>query len=1431
MNRLRRRLLPSLPMQRKRVDLSTGSAIAASLGFRAKFVININFVKAFSVSLSLIAASVSADDTEVFFGQLGSGLNTYPNVLFILDTSDSMVVVDSGETESRMARMREALHTVVDSAENINMGMMRLNGPSHGGSVIAPVRPIDDTLCAAGECDEISLTQRIRNSSDDVGIAASSTIDLSNSVLSLGGSGALQQSTALRFDEVQIPQGATITDARLIFTSAGDDSLNTDLQISVVEQDDVELFDNTPDSVLALPTGSSVAWPAVEAWDTDSSYTSPSITTLVQEVVNRPGFCGGDAIGFVISGSGERKAKSIDHLDNEDSPVLQVTFDSSTIPANGGCVTREIVSSLDHHSSDAHQLVSNGAMFRDADILPIPFRADAQDTIVALRFNGLAIPQGATIVSALIDLQASSHQTGEMKASIRIEPVVFSGRFFSTANNHLANRSKSTTVVPWSESTEPAANQSVTTPELVDLAQQLVDLDGWDLNSPMTFYFTNEGSSTGFREFKSFEAQGTGNEPRLRIKYQYNATQNSLGVAYTTREELKRLVDEMDLTLQTPLQAAQYEAANYFLGRNVEQGLIRGGMVAQNRVSHPDSYTGGTVYREEGCTDANLGSEKCASEAISSGAVYKSPIVHSCQTNHVVLLSDGRPTANLAQSEISTLIGQACSPTARSSDVCGVDLAKWMYETDHDTSLSGLQNITTHTIGYNISHQLLQDVAAEGGGRYYDASSAADLIVAFESIIDDVSAVDTSFVTPATTINQFNRLAHDEDLYFALFKPSSQPSWSGNLKRYQVKTSDSGEILILDKNDAAAIDPATGFFAASAHSFWSSAPDGASVSEGGAAEQLDSLPDARRVFTDAGVDHIPSYGVALTNTDLSLSKDNDTITDDLLGIAGMAGTDAEKTAYRDKLLDWAQGIDVDDTDGDGSVTDARQFIGDPMHTKPSVINYNNGTTWDRSIMLATNEGFLHSIDGDTGRENWAFMPKDLLGNINDHYVNSAAIDHPYGLDGEMTVWLDDSNGNSAIDSGEAAYLFLGMRRGGQNYYAFDISDRENPRLAWVIRGGQDAGFEEMGQSWSAMTPTRMIVGGVIKNVLVFSAGYSTAQDDQRFSQTYDNTGRGIYIVEAESGEKVWSGLAVRATGDGINQEFSDMRYSMPGSVRVIDVNQDGLADQFYASDTGGRIWRFDVRPNHQSGDLMDGGIMADLGRGTALDENNERRFYYEPDVSINTENGTRYIAIAIGSGWRAHPLDRVIDDRVYVIRSTAVFEKPEDYGIKEGEGTGAYWRPMGEYDLHDATNDIDASTNTNGWMIRLAGAGEKVLAETLTVNGQLLLTTYEPEIASHDCGTAIGKSAVYVMDVANGRPTIDLDGDGVLTVDDRKRDLSVNGIAPGVAGIITGEGGVIAVGPEQPLPEFDFGQLTQRTYWRDRSRNPSELSQEAALDD
>jgi type IV pilus assembly protein PilY1 len=865
----------------------------------------------------------------------------------------------------------------------------------------------------------------------------------------------------------------------------------------------------------------------------------------------------------------------------------------------------------------------------------------------------------------------------------------------------------------------------------------------------------------------------------------------------STRSSMISAVNAFTPNGYTPLAETLYESSLFYRGQSVDFG---------------DSSTPGTNV--SGVLDS------------SDTSKYQTPIKYQCQKNFVVVLTDGEPTQDTsADSNIEALTGfKTITGSSTCSGDCLDELAQWMYNSDLiDPALNDKQNVITYTIGLNLDVQLLDDTAKKGGGKYYTASSATDIANAFTSIITQVLQTNTTFIAPAVTVNAFNRLTHRDDLYFSVFKPNGTPDWRGNVKHYKLA---GNPPIIVDANNAAAIDANTGFFSGTSTSIWTlaaDAPDGDDVEKGGAAGLLTT---SRTIYTYTGSS--PNNEPLSTNTADIFNESNTALT---IGLLGMPGSATE--TQRQTLLKWARGVDIFDVNENGVTTDARRQMGDVLHSKPVLLTY-GGTDAnpDITMFVGDNEGFIHALNAIDGTEQFAFIPKDLLGNLYTLYNNSATDSHPYGMDGPLTLWHNDVNGDhlvlntdNTVQTGEFVYLYAGMRRGGDNYYAFDVTDRAHPVLKWQITGGS-GDFADLGQTWSRPVATKIKFNGVDRNVLIFGGGYDTNQDANTLPSA-DSTGDAIYIVDADTGQRLWwASSDTSNVSDQPNLVLSKMTNSIPSDPAVIDIDNDGLADYLFVGDMGGRIWRIDFnKTNTGATNLAYGGLLAELG-GT--DAANNRRFYYAPDVALIRSNGGYALSVSIGSGYRAHPLNQTIQDRFYMIRDDNAFSAPPDTNSDLKPDYPDYT----EADLYDATtNDLGQTTgatldaartalsNAHGWYIRLVASdgttyeGEKVLAESVTADGKVNFTTFTPVASSqtNSCAPSQGVGKSYTVNLLDATPAFDTTQDGQYLVADRAETLKRTGIPPEPTFIFSGDKFVKCVGTEcdkdPPKPKMF------RSYW------------------
>ena len=1280
-----------------------------------------------TVLFSCIAFSAIGDDLDIYLGNADSAVTYNPNVIFIMDSSGSMGAYD-GTSQSRMLRVQNALKEALGSATNINAGLMRFS--DYGGPILYPVRDIDDAV-------RPEIVVSTGSSNNDAHEIDGSVTTSSNEVILSKGTDIV--TSGMRFETLQIPQGATIVSANIRFTSEGFNIADTSLVISAEAQADSTAFSTSSNNLSSRPkTATNVEWLAGNSFPTTGEViTTPDISGVIQEVVDLNDWCGGKDLNVLIEGTSitglsDRRVRAIDE-GLSGAPQLVVSYDDTTAT---GCTQGEsvyqVASQRDNSEEDTNGYPNTGT--------ELTFYSAYNDDI-AVRFRNLNLPQGAEITEAYLEFTSNANRTYS-NASMRIRGVAQNdvNDFHPERRYRLRDLPKTSGIV-WSMPSFYYQNV-YRTPDISSVVKEIVDRSGWQAGNDMAFVLDNFNS---YRSAYTYNGSAS-RAPKLIIKFNGAATP---GASATVRQHLMSKVDELSANGFTPIVDTLYEAASYYGGNAVYYGLERGENDVNNsvrrstRVSHRSSYIGGDPIRPSGCSEGNLSDSDCINERIPVGANYISPVSDlQCQTNnHIVLLSDGEANNNHSVDEIQALLGENC--TGNGGEKCGLNLVKNISKAE--TSAIG-PRVITHTIGFaanSTANNFLNQLALQSGGGFYQADNSEDLLAAFNTILRSVKDVNATFVSPGVAVNQLNRLTHRDELYFALFKPSEGAIWPGNLKRYRLSGDD-----VLDKNDSSAVDSVTGFFSESSHSYWSVFADGNDVRNGGAASKLTS---ERNLYVFDGVGSI----VSSTN---ELHEDNGSITESDLAIEDE--TDAE--ALRDVLLKWARGVDVKDEDGDGSTSDFVSRMGDPIHSQPIIVNY--GTN-DSAIFVATNHGMLHSIDTETGDENFAIMPKELLPNIEHFYKDASSFDHKYGLDGDMVLRT----------VGNKMYLYVGMRRGGRNYYVFDVTQKTSPKLEYKLEGGTGT-LSKLGETWSRPTITKVKIGGVVKDVMIVGGGYDNAQDN-RIVRSGDAVGNAVFMFDANTGALLW-----HASNADANLNLTNMQYSIPGRVSVIDRDNDGLADHMYVADTGGQLFRLDIYNGETGADFIKGARLADFGGDTA--ESN-RRFYYGPDVSEVALGDELYYGVALGSGWRASPLDTAVEDNFYMLKDDGVFNRDTDGDYK-------FMSTVFESDMYNATSHALTSSvesereiaaqdfaNKAGWYLNLSTGGEKVLSSPLIIDYKVFFTTYVPSSSSTSaCAPPTGNSRAYLVNLFNGNALTDLNINGILDDGDRAADLKQTGIAP-----------------------------------------------------
>lgn len=793
-------------------------------------------------------------------------------------------------------------------------------------------------------------------------------------------------------------------------------------------------------------------------------------------------------------------------------------------------------------------------------------------------------------------------------------------------------------------------------------------------------------------------------------------------------DESQALIDKinnLNAETWTPLCESMYEAYRYYAGKAVYFG---------------DDNSSATPSRD---SDAE------------SGGVYISPFKTCQEEAYIILMTDGEPTYDsAADSLIASLTGKG-----KVENSYMPSLTEWMSSNDIDDDTdNGAQHVITYTIGFgqnavDDAGRLLSETAIRGGGAYYPAEDASALQNAFQETILDILNDSSSLSSPAISSNNFDRTRSLDSVYYSMFMPSNLSVWQGNIKKLTMNSSG----ILVDRLGVAAIDD-DGNIKETASTYWGGDEDGNTVAEGGVNAMFATV-NSRKILSNIDGSILKEPNLANLKAFYNLSSEADLAAE--LGLAESELTDT---------LSWLAGIDVDDQDSDSSIVDYRaDLFADPLHSQPLAITYSeNGDNVVR-LLVGTNSGFLHMFtdNGNSVTENWAFIPEQLLNMGLSLRNGTSTSEHQYGMDlSPVAIKITDTDGNI-----NQIIAIMGMRRGGSSYYAIDITDPDAPEFVWKIDASSDD-FSELAQTWSIPSSGTFSYksGSTVVTVpgLVFGAGYDSNKDSCTPSDSEtcdDSTGRGVFVVNALTGSKIWSTDGANCT----TGEQHCMRDSIPSQVELLDSDSDGYIDRLYTGDTGGNLWRMDLVGSDRS--KWSTIKLASLGG----DSSTEDRRFFTPPVIVRTyksdvtkvDNDTflyatvPYDGLLIGSGDRSHPVSSIdVNDYYfsvhdYVISATLFGEtgyasKPEPlviddlYSIEDD--------PIGSASDTQRLNAYAALSLKSGWKYELTGMGEKSLGQGAVLEGTSYFTSFVPNsVVNIDCGVGdFGLGWLYAVNLHSG---------------------------------------------------------------------------------
>jgi hypothetical protein len=180
---------------------------------------------------------------------------------------------------------------------------------------------------------------------------------------------------------------------------------------------------------------------------------TPDLSSIVQEIVNHSSWSSGNAMAFIIEGSGKRVTKSYDGS-RWSAPLLHVEYGSSDV--------REI--RIKQDEDDASEKSGDAARLTDSLL-----ELGKSSTAFGLRFQNLEIPKGTTITNAYIEFFPAADDATTTSLTISGHYTSNAAVFTNTVGN-ISSRTQTGNSVNW----DPSAWTAIPQASRIDIGKAVI---------------------------------------------------------------------------------------------------------------------------------------------------------------------------------------------------------------------------------------------------------------------------------------------------------------------------------------------------------------------------------------------------------------------------------------------------------------------------------------------------------------------------------------------------------------------------------------------------------------------------------------------------------------------------------------------------------------------------------------------------------------------------------------------------------------------------------------------------------------------------------------------------------------------------------------------------------------------------------------------
>lgn len=521
------------------------------------------------------------------------------------------------------------------------------------------------------------------------------------------------------------------------------------------------------------------------------------------------------------------------------------------------------------------------------------------------------------------------------------------------------------------------------------------------------------------------------------------------------------------------------------------------------------------------------------------------------------------------------------------------------------------------------------------------------------------------------------------------------------------------------------------------------------------------------------------------------------------------GSGRNVAASAQNLVDYLRGDTANENQGGTATTDLYRnrlhLLGDivdaqPAYVKAAPFGYDtgsfagtdpyyqdfkkstDGTTGTRigTVFAASNDGMLHAFETDPdnnpyyqtagittaattddaftgtlntnpvsgeGAERWAYIPSMLLPQLKN--LASIPYSHQYFVDGSPAVgdvcFGHTTSTPCAAQTAWHTILVAGLNAGGRGYYALDVTDPNNPKALWELKGGSGTTCLTDAQANSGTYFQDCNIGLSFGNPIItkrMSDGKWIVLVTSGYNNVFPGNGQGyLYIVDAQTGA-ILNRIGTGVGCDGLSSTAPCVAGTIdPSGLSHINAWVDNAflnntAQRVYAADLKGNVWRFQLDPGAA-------GYLTAFKLTTLTDPGGTPQpITTRPELALINNMPVIYIATGKLLGTSDTSTTQVQSVYAFAddLTSTPITIRSNSAYVQQTlTATGP--------DTRTATSNAVDWTTKKGWFVDLPDSGERANVDPILQLGTLVVPTNVP---SNDTCVAGGYGWVNFLDYKSG---------------------------------------------------------------------------------